>query len=151
LPLKIEIFRWQLYQDVVLTKENMRKRKWMGSPKYSLCGRGRVTPLPGTNRAATRPSPAAARPSSVAARAPPPTALPRRPCRRQGELAPPPGHLPPPPGHPPVAARTPARSPPGGSPHERTRLLFSFFLKVPYVKKLALFVKLALIELLCIL
>jgi hypothetical protein len=34
--LKIEIFLWQLYRDVVLTKENMRKRKWMGS-KYSLC------------------------------------------------------------------------------------------------------------------
>jgi hypothetical protein len=37
LPLKIEIFLWQLYQDVVLTKEKMRERKWMGSPKYSLC------------------------------------------------------------------------------------------------------------------
>jgi hypothetical protein len=90
----------------------------------------KTAPTPGTSHAtASDDSRAATRPSSshpAVARAPPllsdhRTAMPRRPRCRQGQLEPPPGH-------PPVAARAPTRSPPAGSPHERTRLLFfSFF------------------------
>jgi hypothetical protein len=37
MPLKIKIFMWQLCQDAVLTRENMKKRKWPGSPTCSFC------------------------------------------------------------------------------------------------------------------
>ena len=37
IPLKIKIFLWQLFQDVVLTRENMKKRKWLGNPTCSFC------------------------------------------------------------------------------------------------------------------
>jgi hypothetical protein len=37
LPLKIKKFMWQLFQDVVLTRDNMKKRKWPGSPICSIC------------------------------------------------------------------------------------------------------------------
>ena len=33
IPLKIQIFLWQLFQDAVLTREVMKKRKWAGNPK----------------------------------------------------------------------------------------------------------------------
>jgi hypothetical protein len=31
IPLKIKIFLWQMCQDAVLTRENMKKRNWPGS------------------------------------------------------------------------------------------------------------------------
>jgi hypothetical protein len=37
LPLKIKIFLWQMCQDAVLTRENMKKRQWSGSPVCSFC------------------------------------------------------------------------------------------------------------------
>ena len=37
LPLKIQIFMWQAFQDAILTRDNMRKRKWNGSPACSFC------------------------------------------------------------------------------------------------------------------
>jgi hypothetical protein len=36
-PLKIKVFLWQLCQDAVLTRENMKKRQWHGSPICSFC------------------------------------------------------------------------------------------------------------------
>ena len=36
-PLKIRIFLWQLVQDAVPTRENMKKRKWLGNPCCSFC------------------------------------------------------------------------------------------------------------------
>jgi hypothetical protein len=36
-PLKIKVFLWQLCQVVVLTRENMKKRNWSGSPRSSFC------------------------------------------------------------------------------------------------------------------
>jgi hypothetical protein len=35
--LKIKVFLWQLCQDVVLTRENMKNRNWPGSPRCSFC------------------------------------------------------------------------------------------------------------------
>jgi hypothetical protein len=32
IPLKIKIFLWQMCQDAMLTRENMKKRNWTGSP-----------------------------------------------------------------------------------------------------------------------
>lgn len=37
IPLKIKIFMWQLFQDAVLTRDNMKKRNWGGSPLCSFC------------------------------------------------------------------------------------------------------------------
>jgi hypothetical protein len=37
IPLKIKIFMWQLGQDALLTRENLRKRNWDGSPVCSFC------------------------------------------------------------------------------------------------------------------
>ncbi|XBI75353.1 hypothetical protein VPH35_068732 [Triticum aestivum] len=37
IPLKIQIFLWQLFQDAVLTRDVMRRRKWAGNPKCSFC------------------------------------------------------------------------------------------------------------------
>jgi hypothetical protein len=36
-PLKLKVFLWQLCQDVVLTRENMKKRNWPGAPRCSFC------------------------------------------------------------------------------------------------------------------
>jgi hypothetical protein len=38
LPEKIKIFMWLLEQKVVLTKDNMVRRKWQGCPAFYLCG-----------------------------------------------------------------------------------------------------------------
>jgi hypothetical protein len=38
LPEKIKIFMWLLEQKVVLTKDNMVRRKWQGCPACYLCG-----------------------------------------------------------------------------------------------------------------
>jgi hypothetical protein len=35
IPLEFMFFLWRLYQDTVLTKDNMWKIKWLGSPKCS--------------------------------------------------------------------------------------------------------------------
>ena len=37
IPLKIKIFLWQLFQDAVLTRDNMRRRNWPGNPVCSFC------------------------------------------------------------------------------------------------------------------
>ena len=37
LPLKIKIFLWYLGRGVTLTKDNLAKRRWQGSPKCSFC------------------------------------------------------------------------------------------------------------------
>ena len=37
LPLKIKVFLWQLFQDAVLTRENLSKRRWLGNPVCSFC------------------------------------------------------------------------------------------------------------------
>ena len=37
IPLKIKIFLWQLFQNDVLTRDNLRKRKWPGNPVCSFC------------------------------------------------------------------------------------------------------------------
>ena len=37
IPLKIQIFLWQLSQDAVLTRQVMRHRKWPGNPVCSFC------------------------------------------------------------------------------------------------------------------
>jgi hypothetical protein len=36
-PLKIRIFMWFLHRRVLLTKDNLAKRKWQGSQKYCFC------------------------------------------------------------------------------------------------------------------
>jgi hypothetical protein len=36
-PLKIKIFLWQLFQNAILTRDNLKKRKWGGSPLCSFC------------------------------------------------------------------------------------------------------------------
>jgi hypothetical protein len=38
IPLKIKVFMWQVFQDAILTRENMRKRNWLGAPLCSFCG-----------------------------------------------------------------------------------------------------------------
>ena len=37
LPLKIQIFLWQLFQNAVLTRDVMKKRNWAGNTKCSFC------------------------------------------------------------------------------------------------------------------
>jgi hypothetical protein len=37
LPLKIKIFLWYLGRGLTLTKDNLAKRRWRGSPKCSFC------------------------------------------------------------------------------------------------------------------
>ena len=37
IPLKIQIFVWQLFQNAVVTRDNMKKRNWPGSPVCSFC------------------------------------------------------------------------------------------------------------------
>uniref|UniRef100_A0A452ZJW9 Reverse transcriptase zinc-binding domain-containing protein n=1 Tax=Aegilops tauschii subsp. strangulata TaxID=200361 RepID=A0A452ZJW9_AEGTS len=37
IPLKIKIFLWQLFQNAVLTRDNMRIRNWPGNPVCSFC------------------------------------------------------------------------------------------------------------------
>ena len=37
IPLKIQIFLWQLAQDAVLTRQVMRQLKWQGDPVCSFC------------------------------------------------------------------------------------------------------------------
>ena len=32
IPLKIKIFLWQFFQNVILTRDNMRARNWPGNP-----------------------------------------------------------------------------------------------------------------------
>ena len=36
-PLKVKIFMWLTLQDSILTKDNLLKRKWKGSPACALC------------------------------------------------------------------------------------------------------------------
>jgi hypothetical protein len=38
ISLKIKVFMWQVFQDAILTRENMRKRNWPGAPLCSFCG-----------------------------------------------------------------------------------------------------------------
>jgi hypothetical protein len=38
IPLKIKVFMWQVFQDAILTCENMRKRNWPGAPLRPFCG-----------------------------------------------------------------------------------------------------------------
>jgi hypothetical protein len=35
LPLKIQIFMWQVFRDAIPTRHNLKKRKWMGNPVCS--------------------------------------------------------------------------------------------------------------------
>uniref|UniRef100_A0A453DAW8 Reverse transcriptase zinc-binding domain-containing protein n=1 Tax=Aegilops tauschii subsp. strangulata TaxID=200361 RepID=A0A453DAW8_AEGTS len=37
IPLKIRIFMWQLFQDAVLTRDVMKRRKWPGNANCSFC------------------------------------------------------------------------------------------------------------------
>jgi len=37
LPYKIKIFTWLLEKNVVLTKDNMVKRNWLGDPSCAFC------------------------------------------------------------------------------------------------------------------
>uniref|UniRef100_A0A8I6Y2N0 Reverse transcriptase zinc-binding domain-containing protein n=1 Tax=Hordeum vulgare subsp. vulgare TaxID=112509 RepID=A0A8I6Y2N0_HORVV len=37
IPLKIQIFLWQFFQNSILTRDNMRKIQWQGDPKCSFC------------------------------------------------------------------------------------------------------------------
>jgi len=37
-PLKIKIFLWYLKRGVILTKDNLLKRRWKGDSKCNLCG-----------------------------------------------------------------------------------------------------------------
>ena len=37
-PLKIKIFLWYLKRGVVLTKDNLLKRRWKGDSKCNFCG-----------------------------------------------------------------------------------------------------------------
>jgi hypothetical protein len=36
-PLKVKIFMWLTLQNSILTKDNLLKRKWKGSPKCAFC------------------------------------------------------------------------------------------------------------------
>jgi hypothetical protein len=36
-PLKIRIFMWFLHKKVILTKDNLLKRRWSGCPKCAFC------------------------------------------------------------------------------------------------------------------
>jgi hypothetical protein len=37
IPLKIKIFLWQLFRDAILTRDNLKKRKWTSSLLCSFC------------------------------------------------------------------------------------------------------------------
>jgi hypothetical protein len=37
IPLKIKIFLWYLQRGVILTKDNLNKRNWVGSQKCCFC------------------------------------------------------------------------------------------------------------------
>lgn len=37
LPLKIKFFLWQLFQNAILTRDNLKKRNWPRSPICSFC------------------------------------------------------------------------------------------------------------------
>lgn len=37
IPLQFQIFLWQLFQDVVLTRDVMKRRNWASNPKCSFC------------------------------------------------------------------------------------------------------------------
>lgn len=37
IPLKIKIFLWQLFQNAIPTRDNLRKRNWPGNPTCSFC------------------------------------------------------------------------------------------------------------------
>lgn len=37
IPLKIQIFLWQLFQDAILTRDVMSRRNWAGNPTCSFC------------------------------------------------------------------------------------------------------------------
>uniref|UniRef100_A0A452ZUF0 Reverse transcriptase zinc-binding domain-containing protein n=1 Tax=Aegilops tauschii subsp. strangulata TaxID=200361 RepID=A0A452ZUF0_AEGTS len=37
IPLKIQIFLWQLFQDAILTRDVMSRRKWAGNSTCSFC------------------------------------------------------------------------------------------------------------------
>jgi hypothetical protein len=37
LPLKIQIFMWQVFRDAIPTRYNMKKRNWQGNPVCSFC------------------------------------------------------------------------------------------------------------------
>ena len=36
-PLRIKIFMWFVHKQVILTKDNLLKRKWLGSPQCCFC------------------------------------------------------------------------------------------------------------------
>ena len=37
IPLKIKIFMWLIYNNAILTKDNLVKRKWVGDERCSFC------------------------------------------------------------------------------------------------------------------
>jgi len=37
IPAKIKIFLWLISNDAILTKENLKKRKWQGDPQCVFC------------------------------------------------------------------------------------------------------------------
>jgi len=37
IPEKIKIFLWLMSNDAILTKDNLKKRKWQGDPNYVFC------------------------------------------------------------------------------------------------------------------
>jgi hypothetical protein len=37
IPLKIKVFIWQILQNAIITRDNMKKRKWPGNPCCSFC------------------------------------------------------------------------------------------------------------------
>ena len=43
LPLKIQIFLWQVGQNAILTRDNMKKRAWPGNPCCSFCNQLETT------------------------------------------------------------------------------------------------------------
>uniref|UniRef100_A0A453PIU7 Reverse transcriptase zinc-binding domain-containing protein n=1 Tax=Aegilops tauschii subsp. strangulata TaxID=200361 RepID=A0A453PIU7_AEGTS len=36
-PLKNKVFMWFVHKQVILTKDNLAKRNWTGSPRCSFC------------------------------------------------------------------------------------------------------------------
>uniref|UniRef100_A0A453BSX6 Reverse transcriptase zinc-binding domain-containing protein n=1 Tax=Aegilops tauschii subsp. strangulata TaxID=200361 RepID=A0A453BSX6_AEGTS len=36
-PLRIKIFMWFVHKQVILTKDNLIKRRWVGSPRCCFC------------------------------------------------------------------------------------------------------------------
>lgn len=37
IPLKIKIHMWKLFRNAILTRDNLKKRKWTGNPLCSFC------------------------------------------------------------------------------------------------------------------